>query len=34
MLQPKIGDPVIHFYLKDDAIYLDEFSFAFKGYCY
>jgi hypothetical protein len=34
MLQPKIGDPVIHFYLKDDVRYLDGFSFVFKSYYY
>jgi len=34
MLQPKIGDSIIHFYLKDNVRYLNEFSFAFKNYYY
>lgn len=31
MLQPKVGDPVIHFYLKDNVRYLNGYSFVDKN---
>lgn len=31
MLQPKVGDPVIHFYLKDNVRFLNGYSFVDKN---